>query len=370
MPTAPGVSESNVSCCLTPPRLIPQRGLGRHRRASRAVVLTLLVAFLGIAQALFGADPTAASAPQTLALTFLHINDVHGQMTSFPLAGKDGGGYARLATRVRQIRAQTQADHSFLIHAGDEFSVKVEGPQTLGTALTLTTHGAANFSVLNALGLDCWVPGNGEFYGGLLNLQARLRQAQFSVLTANVTLNDSGQTLGPAFVIKPAGPLKIALFGLAWIRPETLKLMPLSLMDPILTARKLVPELRRQADLVVAVTHLGLPQDQRLAAAVEGVDLIIGGHSHTVLPKGAWATAPSGRKVLICQAGEYLRRLGVVDMTLALTNGQWRILNQTARLVPLDDSVKPDENITQLINSLAKERGVQPPTPKVQPPAK
>ena len=338
---------------------------------SWTVPLALLVALLALSQASFGADTNAPAAPQLLTLTFLHINDVHGQMTSFPLAGKDGGGYARLATRVRQFRDQAKPSHFFLVHAGDEFSVKRDGPQTLGTALTLATHGAANIAAMNALGFDCWVPGNGEFYGGLSNLQMRLLASHFSVLTANVTQRGDGQTLGQPFVLKQAGPIKVALLGLTWIRPETLKFMPLTLSDPVMTARKLVPELRRQADLVVAITHLGLAEDTRLAAAVEGLDLILGGHSHTVLPKGSWATAPSGRKVLICQAGEYLRRLGIVDMTLTRTNGQWRIADQAARLVSLDDTVKPDEHITPLIDTLAQEWGVKPPpTPKVQPPAK
>ena len=326
--------------------------------------MTAIAAAFSLAAAALGADTNAASR-QELTLTFIHINDVHGQMTSFPLNGKEGGGYARLGTLVKQIRAEGKAERCFLIHAGDEFSVKRDGPQTLGTALSQETHGAADIAVMNALRLDCWTPGNGEFYGGLPTLQARLRQAEFSVLTANVTQRENGQPLGKAFVIERAGPVAVAFFGLNWIRPETLKPMPLTLSDPFVTAKKIVPELRQQADVVVAVTHIGLAQDGRLAKAVEGLDLILGGHSHSVLPKGIWADAPSGRKTLICQAGEYLRRAGVVDMKLVREGGRWQITEQTARLISLDEKVKPDETITQLIDTL--KRGTHSPSGPVAP---
>jgi 5'-nucleotidase/UDP-sugar diphosphatase len=320
-----------------------------------------LAALLLLGKAVFGADTNVAEALQQVSLTFLHINDVHGQMTGFPSPRKEVGGYARLATQIKELRAQDPAMHGFLVHAGDEFSVKVDGPQTLGTALSLQTHGAADIAVLNALRLDIWTPGNGEFYGGLSNLQARIRQAEFSVLTANVTRRDNDQPLGQAFVIKTAGPVKVAFFGLNWIRPETLQPMPLTFADPIATAQKLVPELRRQADVVVAVTHIGLVQDILLAARVDGLDLILGGHSHNVLPKGQWITAPSGRKILICQAGDYLRRLGVAEMKLVRKDGQWQVAEETARLILLDEKVKPDEEISQLIETMAKSEGVKPP---------
>jgi 2',3'-cyclic-nucleotide 2'-phosphodiesterase (5'-nucleotidase family) len=146
----------------------------------------------------------------------------------------------------------------------------------------------------------------------------------------------------------------VAFFGLTWAHPETIQPMPLTLADPMATARKLVPELREKAEVVVAVTHIGLAQDKRLATTVEGLDLILGGHSHDVLPKGAWANAPDRQKVLIGQAGDYLRRLGVVTMKLARTNGHWQITGQTVRLISLDDNIRPDDDITQIIDSRAK----------------
>jgi 5'-nucleotidase / UDP-sugar diphosphatase len=258
---------------------------------------------------------------------------------------------------VNEIRAKNEAARCFLIHAGDEFSVKADQPQTAGTALTFGTQGEANVRVLKALRFDLWTPGNGEFYGGFPNLQARIKQAEFGVLTANVTLRKDGQPLGKAYVIEQAGPVKVAFFGLCWIRPETLRQLPLAMADALETAKKLVPELRTQADLVVAVTHIGLGNDRRLAAAVDGLDLILGGHSHDRLPRGELANTPSGRKILICQAGEYLHDLGRADMKLVCKEGKWQVAEATERLIPLDENVVPDEAITKLIASLGDERG-------------
>lgn len=325
------------------------------------------VAVLLVARPVWSADTNAVSA-QDLTLTFVHVNDVHGQMSSFELNGKEGGGYPRLATLVGQIRARSNAARCFLLHAGDEFSVKFDGPQTDGTVLSLLSGGAADIAVMNTLRFDAWTPGNGEFYGGLANLQECIQEAQCKVLTANILLRATGRPLGRAYVLESAGPVKVAFFGLGWVRPESLSLVPVTLLDPIATARKLVPELRRQADVVVALTHIGLDQDGRLAEAVEGVDLILGGHSHNTLPTGRWATSRSGHKTLICQAGLYMRRVGVVEMKLALQEGHWRITGQTARLVPLDEKVVPDESITSLMDSLAKKLG-DPATPAAARPA-
>jgi 2',3'-cyclic-nucleotide 2'-phosphodiesterase (5'-nucleotidase family) len=322
-------------------------GLGRF---------AVLAAFLLAAACVAGETP-AAQADQDVLLTFLHVNDVHGHIVPWARDGRDSGGYARLVTVVKEIRAKSQAARCFLIHAGDEFSVKVDLPQTAGTEITGRTKGEANIAAMNALRFDLWTPGNGEFYHGVPNLKARMREAQCATLTANVTLKDTGQHLGKPFVIVQAGPVRVAFFGLCWIRPETLKVTLLALADPVETAKKLVPELRQKADLVVAVTHLGLGHDRRLASAVEGLDLILGAHSHDALPRGELAPAPAGRKVLIAQAGDYLQYLGRVDLRLALKDGKWQVAQTTARLIPLDDKIAPDEDTAKLIESWKPGRG-------------
>jgi len=112
--------------------------------------------------------------------------------------------------------------------------------------------------------------------------------------------------------------------------------------------------LRKQADVVVAVTHLGVAEDERLAAAVNGIDLIIGGHSHTALKEGERIKSPAGREVLICQTGDTLRAAGKVEMKLALHDGRWEVVEASAQLTPLDDKVKLDPAVTGLIAKLSE----------------
>jgi 2',3'-cyclic-nucleotide 2'-phosphodiesterase (5'-nucleotidase family) len=278
-------------------------------------------------------------------LTFLHINDVHGMLEQQNVQDKFIGGYARLSTYVDACRKSENAARVFFLHAGDEFS--------RGDALTRATLGEANFTILNHLKLDFFTPGNGDFYDGLKNLQDRIRQAYFRVLAANVRLKSSGETISQAFSIENVGPVKIAFFGLCFVRMNFPPGSELILDDPMETAKKLVPELRKQADFVVALTHIGLSEDKKLIAEVSGIDLLLGGHSHSVLRQGFEQMNPDGKKVMICQAGDLLHYVGKVDVTLKPHEGKWIASEIQARLISLDEEVKLDPVVTALIAKLA-----------------
>jgi 2',3'-cyclic-nucleotide 2'-phosphodiesterase (5'-nucleotidase family) len=306
--------------------------------------------------------PVASPAPQgSLKVILLHANDSHGQLLGLDAGGKKIGGVARLATAVRQVRQTSSAERVFLIHCGDEFS--------RGDALTQQSCGAANIVLMNQLGYDLWVPGNGEFYNGVDVLQHRIAEAKFPTLAANVSL-EAGRSLGQPYVIEKAGPVRIAFFGLCTVRAVGDKAVAVKAADPVETARSLVPRLRQEADVVVAVTHLGLPEDLRLASTVEGIDLILGGHSHTVLKNGFRAKGPDGREVFICQAGDHYRYLGRVDMELAPRPGGegWSVIHVTPSLISLDETVVPDPNTVILLDQLSKIKK-WPPRPATQPAA-
>jgi 2',3'-cyclic-nucleotide 2'-phosphodiesterase (5'-nucleotidase family) len=127
--------------------------------------------------------------------------------------------------------------------------------------------------------------------------------------------------------------------------------------------------------VVVALTHLGLPQDVRLAAAVEGIDLILGGHDHKALQHGFRAKSAGGREVLICQAGDQYRYLGQVEMTLSprLAAEGFQVARITAKLIPLDETVPPDPATEALLSEWARGATRPPPPPldlrRVGPPA-
>ena len=306
-------------------------------------------AILGLALALLGQAGLAA-APATrpadaVRITLLHVNDVHGQLEGKTAGGKGVGGYGRLATAVADIRRSCDADGVLLIHAGDEFSK--------GDELTTRTRGRANVAIMNHVGFDLWVPGNGEFYDGLDNLRQRISEAKCQVLSANVHLRATGQPPVAPWVVREVRGVRVAFLGLGFIREEHPSAQAFRLLDPVQTARKLLPDIRKSADVVVAITHIGFGADQKLAATVGGIDLIIGGHSHTTLPNGRRVKGPDG-EVLVCQAGDELRFLGRIDLSVKKPGGAWKLDAATAKLLPLDQNVKIDPTVTALIARLAQ----------------
>lgn len=289
------------------------------------------------------AQTTAAEQP--VCVTFLHVNDSHGRTEPYNINGESVGGYARLATALQEVRAERSADRIFLIHAGDEFS-RCDG-------LTTASRGAANVALFNQLGFDLWVPGNGEFYGGLAVLNQRFSEFKGQTLSANLAARIDGKLLTSPYVIHEVRGFRIAFLGLCFIHEKHPACLMLKMEDPVQTATRLVPELRKKADFVVVVSHIGLQADQKLAQSVNGIDLIIGAHSHTVLPNGAATKSPDGKTVVIAQAGEFLNYLGRVDLEVARTPGGWEIQTLAPTLRKLDQKVQIDPTVQAAIARLA-----------------
>ncbi|HUT57790.1 MAG TPA: bifunctional UDP-sugar hydrolase/5'-nucleotidase [Phycisphaerae bacterium] len=318
------------------------------RKLAIAATLAALIA----AACAWSADPAATTQPAetTARITLLHVNDIHGRTMPYEQGGKSVGGYSRLATLVKRMRAE--ANDALLIHAGDELS--------RGDALTRRTLGHANVTLMNRIGFDLWTPGNGEFYDGKDNLIALGREANFPLLTANVKLAHTGKHLGAEFVVRRLGAVKVAFFGLCHFKTALPSAKGLKVSDPIETARALVPELRKKADIVVAVTHIGYWEDLKLAGKVAGIDVIIGGHSHTLLKRGDRVKGPGGGEVLICQAGEYMRHLGRIELILARADGRWRIAQARAEVIPIDAKVPEDQAVKALLARLSAAAPTRP----------
>jgi 2',3'-cyclic-nucleotide 2'-phosphodiesterase (5'-nucleotidase family) len=291
------------------------------------------------------AAPSAADGNSVVTITVLHVNDVHGQTEPHNWGGRNIGGYSRLSTLVAHFRSAGDANLVLLLHAGDELS--------RGDDLTRKTFGRANFQIMNFLRFDAWTPGNGDFYDGTEVLLQRVREANFPTLNANVSPAAGSAWATSPFVIRQVGPLKVAMFGLCTVHTDAPGGAGLTVADPIEAAARIVPQLRKQADLVVAVTHLGSIVDARLAKEVAGIDLIIGGHTHTVLEHGDTVKGPDGREVLICQAGEQLEYLGCAELKLRPAGRGWQVASARARLILLDANVPEDPAVKALIARLS-----------------
>ncbi len=232
-------------------------------------------------------------------LRLLHINDWHGWNEPAPPRQPTEvlGGVAALAY---QLNLRRQEKPSLLLAAGDMLQ---------GSVWANYTQGQASLALLNALGVDAMVVGNHEFDFGLAALEARIREARFPILGANV----QGVAGLRPWVLQDIAGVRLAIIGVVTPQTPTLTtLLPqgqVRFLPPALTVAQYLPQVRPQVDLVVVLSHLGLAGDRQLAREVKGIDLIVGGHSHSRLESGERVGA-----TLIVQAWEHGKTLGIVDL--------------------------------------------------------
>jgi 2',3'-cyclic-nucleotide 2'-phosphodiesterase (5'-nucleotidase family) len=262
-------------------------------------------------------------------LTILHLNDFHGWLLPYsPKAGSpEVGGAARLAGLVASLRD----DRTLFVAAGDLMQ---------GTPISNLFGGAPVIEAFNAMGLNASAAGNHEFDNGQEVFRLRAVEARFPFLAANVRGAD---WLKPSVVVT-AGPLRVGLFGL--VTPSTpvethpRNVVGLEFADPVAAAREMVAHLEGRAELVVCLSHLGYDEDRKLAAAVPGIDVIVGGHSHARLEQPVTVGG-----TLIVQAFERGALLGRLDLEIdrgaAAATGY--------RLIPVDASAPADARVAALV---------------------
>jgi 5'-nucleotidase/UDP-sugar diphosphatase len=244
-----------------------------------------------------------AKTPSTTELIVLHTNDTHGHPLKFDeYPAEDIGGLPARATLIRQIRAEYP--HVLLLDAGD-----------LNTGRPESSFFKAEPDIVayNAIGYDAITIGNHEFDNPRPILKKQMLTARFPFLSANIKTED-GHYLGKPYIIKTYKDFTVAVFGLTSKEtavvgsPEYVK--GLTFADEVETAEKLVPILRKKADIIIALVHMGIYHDdtqgsRRLAQRVPGIDLIVDGHTHTQM------TAPLyvGQTPIV-QAGQWGKYVG------------------------------------------------------------
>lgn len=281
-----------------------------------------------------------ARAGEGLPLTILHFNDFHGQLdpVATPTTGRPLGGIARLAGLVRAIRAEDPARPVLLLFAGDLLQ---------GTVTSTVFLGLPDIGFLTAMGVDAAVMGNHELDYGQADFRKLLAAAGFPVLGANVQAEPTPFPLLPAVVLAPPGGPRVGVLGLVTDELTTTthprNTAGVRVAPPAQTAAGWVPWLRQRADVVVVLSHLGLAADRQLARDADGIDLIIGGHTHRRLSEPEIEAG-----VPILQAGERGQYLGRLD--LLVTDGGVRI--QDYRLLAVDDDAPEDAAIAAEVAAL------------------
>jgi 2',3'-cyclic-nucleotide 2'-phosphodiesterase (5'-nucleotidase family) len=224
--------------------------------------------------AVFLTGCAAASSQAVLNLTIVHTTNIEGQFDPCSCLSTPAGGVARESTALMGLRNSQPG--LFLVDGGDAL---------FGTPIADINRGLAGVAVMNALGYDAAALGDRDFiYGPELLLKA-IAQARFPFLSANVVSPDTLQPVTQGSVVVNKNGVRIAFIGLTSPALQTIISADMRLqtqikvLDPIETAQRLVPELRKQSDAVIILSHLGENLDRKLAETVEGITAIIGGHS-------------------------------------------------------------------------------------------
>lgn len=273
--------------------------MAEYRKKYRASLITFLIFLTSKADAKL--------------LQIIHTNDLHSHLEYSE--DRVHGGYAAVKKTIDKIKARATAQgiESLTLDAGDF---------TEGHTLYLAEQGRAVWKVMNAMGYDAVVLGNHDWLMGQEELDHILGSIHptFPILGANFILDDRrknlAQNIHPHIEITRAG-MRIAILGLTtqdffynWLAGEGF------IWPPISEARERLPDLRGNNDFVIALTHIGVNDDVSLVKNTGGIDLVVGGHSHTVLKTPLYAVDKRHRMVPIVQAGANGKYVGdlIVDL--------------------------------------------------------
>ena len=265
--------------------------IGQANRIKRFLVACLMLLFAA----------SLASCARQHGIRILHINDFHGFEEAYkPYGSEDArGGLAYLAARAEALRAEKP---TLFLAAGDIIQ---------GSNWANMFQGKSSIEAMNAMKLDAMVVGNHEFDFGQTVLTERIKEANFPVLGANVL----GLSALKPYIIKELDGLSIAVIGVvtgdAPVSTHPKNVSGLQFLSPVDTVEKYVRQLRGKSDLVIVLSHIGFGADIDLAKKVEGIDVIVGGHTHTKVAKPAVVG-----KTLVVQAFEHGKVLGVLDLTV------------------------------------------------------
>jgi 2',3'-cyclic-nucleotide 2'-phosphodiesterase (5'-nucleotidase family) len=289
-------------------------------------------------------------------MSYIFVNDIHAHLSEFSSSGTDCtrpergcfGGYSRIKHAVDEIRPQVE--NSLLLNAGDEFQ---------GTLFYTFYKGEKIAEVLNELKFDAMTLGNHEFDGGDDELGEFLLNLTFPVVSANIksTHPALNQTILPYQIYEEHG---VAVIGcttettanIANPGPGT------EFLDVVTHVQAAIDEIKATTDIkrIVALTHIGYTEDQRLAKETKGLSLIMGGHSHTPLGPiaGAEGEYPTivedadGNEVFIVTAWRWGQYLGYIDVVF---DEEGHALSYHGGPIALDNTTAQDEELEKQIKA-------------------
>jgi 2',3'-cyclic-nucleotide 2'-phosphodiesterase (5'-nucleotidase family) len=340
-----------------------RNSLFRVNKGLFCILITILVvaSFLGIP----GNLKSYTGETEELYFCILHTNDMHSELIPHSPAvdynpqGEDHtiGGFARLATAVNEIRENKmkEGEPVLLFDAGDFLG------GTPFAWLALSGY-AAELTIMQKMGYDAVTIGNHEYdYGPDVLAQYLLKAGypeahQKTLVLASNTEAPSDHPLAAQGLYRKTGMfelengLKVGVFGL--IGKDAIQLIgeagDVQFLDQYEVARQMVDELKEQgANVIVCISHSGVDEDRELARKVPGIDVIVGGHSHTALYKPVLQG-----DTIIVQAGSLGMYLGQLELAYNPNTGKVRVRNEENDhpfLIPIDSSFACDPEIDALV---------------------
>lgn len=299
-----------------------------------SLLLVLVMVFVGV--------PSIAQAEtKDQTITILHINDMHGNAV-----GNDDKiiGLAKLKTIADEIETP-----KLILDAGDTIH---------GTPFATISRGSSIVELSNLVGIDAFVPGNHDFNYGSERLLELIDKMEYAALANNIVDKEEKLILDDTELFDLEG-IKVGVFGLATDETKT-KSSPvntegLEFLNPIDTAKESVKALKKEgANYIIALSHLGLDEESKykssdVADKVEGIDLIVDGHSHTLLENGKKV-----KNTLIVQTGGIMSGIGKVTVEFKdgkATDAKAEVLDFEAM-----KDVVPDDEVLKAIAEIEAEQ--------------
>ncbi|MHB1644931.1 MAG: thiosulfohydrolase SoxB [Candidatus Acididesulfobacter diazotrophicus] len=247
------------------------------------------------------------------------------------------GGYAHMASVFNKIKAERH-NKTIQLDTGDAWQ---------GTGVALLSKGMAVVNTQNAMGYDA-MTGHWEFTYGEKQLLSNIKKLKFPFIAQNVTNATWGGLIFKPYIIKEVNGLRVGIIGQAF------PYVPLAHPSHFVKnwnfgidtshAQKMVNELKNKekVDLVVVLSHNGLEVDRKFASLINGIDIIVGGHTHDILP------APQIiNNTIIVQAGTHGKFVGRIDLNVQ----NKKIIDYDHKLIPIvTDWIKPDPEISKIID--------------------
>lgn len=260
-------------------------------------------------------------------LTILQTNDTHSRIDPFPMDGGRNQGLGGVARRKVLIdRIREREEYTLLVDSGDIFQ---------GTPYFNLYGGEVEIESLNRMGYEVATLGNHEFDNGIGGLEKTMPLAKFDWISSNLDWSGAKELapLVKPWTIKEIGPFKVGLFGLlceleGMVAKDNHR--GVVYLDPVESARRSVADLKAHGcNVIVCLSHMGYQtryageqmRDDRFPAEVEGVDLVLGAHSHTFLDDLVELPRKGGGVTRITQQGWAGMRLGKIDIRLRRAGG-------------------------------------------------